>query len=58
VAMVKRMKPKFFMLDELTTQLRPDSVAHYVPADAPTAAKAPAAKPPAAKPTSGAGKSK
>jgi len=55
VAMVKRMKPKFFMLDELTTQLRPDSVAHYVPADAPPAA----AKPPgAAKPTSGAGTSK
>ena len=30
IAMAKRMKPRFFVLDELVAQLRPDSVEHVV----------------------------
>lgn len=35
VAMARRMKPRFFALEELTAQLRPDSVQHVVAADGP-----------------------
>jgi hypothetical protein len=33
IAMAKRMKPRFFALEDLTAQLRPDSVQHVIAAD-------------------------
>lgn len=39
IAMARRMKPRFFVLDELVAQLRPDAVEHVVGADGGDAAK-------------------
>lgn len=33
IAMARRMKPRFFVLDELVAQLRPDAIEHVVAAD-------------------------
>lgn len=39
LAMARRMKPRFFVLDELVAQLRPDAIEHVVAADGSDAAK-------------------